>query len=121
MAVDGSPYSARALDILLRLISPKDHLTCFYVMNSTEDQEHVENMRRFYEEDLELYGPLHSSFDLVEMQIGVDLKHTIVDYVNSIEPDFMALGPRARPTLTLTALTKHILDNVSCSLVVCKN
>jgi hypothetical protein len=121
MAVDGTPYSSRALDILLHLISPKDKLVCFYVMNSTEDEEQVENIRKAYEEDLDMYGPVDSCFDLVEMKIGVDLKHSIVEYVNAGSPDFMALGPRARPTQTLTGLTKYILDNVNCSLIVCKN
>lgn len=121
MAVDGTPYSNRALDILLRIVSPKDSLKCFYVMNSTEDEEHVEQLRTKYEDELEMYGPVSSSFELVEMEIGVDLKHSIVNFVNAADPDFLALGPRARPTQTLTALTKYILDGVRASLVVCKN
>jgi hypothetical protein len=121
MAVDGTLYSDRGLDILLTLVRARDTLRLFYIYNDNEDSEQLSFLREHYEHDLLEYGPAESSFTLVEQERGKDLQHSITNYVNGIDPDIFALAPRARETLTLSPITDYVLNSVTASVFVCKN
>lgn len=121
MAVDGTLYSDRGLDILLTLVHPRDSLHLFYIYNDNENAEYTEYIQQHYEHDLLEYGPAKSTFELVEQEKGKNLQHAITDYVNQLDPDLFALAPRARETLTLSPVTDYVINNVTCSVFVCKN
>jgi nucleotide-binding universal stress UspA family protein len=121
MAVDGTLYSDRGLDILLSLVRPRDTLRLFYIFSLNENAEYSEYMKEHYEQELLEYGPAHSEFVLVEQERGKDLQHALTDYVNQLEPDIFVLAPRARETLTLSPITDYVINNVSSSVFVCKN
>lgn len=121
MAVDGTIYSNRGLDILFHLVNPKDTLIVFHICNDTESNEQITKITSYYEDELATSGPVSSQFILVEQERGIDLGTSIVNYVNDTNPDLFALGPRARATLTLSPITEHVINNVNCSIIVCKN
>jgi nucleotide-binding universal stress UspA family protein len=121
MAVDGTLYSDRGLDILLSLVRPRDTLHLFYIFSSNENAEYSTYMKEHYEQELLEYGPANSEFALVQQERGKDLQHAITDYVNQLEPDIFVLAPRARETLTLSPITDYVINNVLCSVFVCKN
>jgi hypothetical protein len=120
MAVDGTQYSDRGLDILLHLVGPKDQLTLFYVF-STESDEVLKKMENSYSDELENFGPSHSHFEIIPHTLGMDLGHSIVNFVNNSRADIFAIAPRARSAGTLSPLTEYLIENVESSLIVCKN
>lgn len=121
MAVDGTIYSNRGLDILLSLVRSRDIVHLFYIYNDTESEEHLNFMKIHYENDLQEYGPVTTSFSLIRQDLGKDLQHALTDYVNQLNPDIFVLSPRARSTLTLSPITDYVINNVVSSILVCKN
>ena len=121
MAVDGTIYSNRGLDIILQLMGARDRLDLFYIFTTTEDADHLQQMKLLYEGELDRSAPHGCSFTLVELELGKDIKHGIVEYVNAANADFFAIGPRARATQSLSMVTSYVINNVTCSIVVCKN
>lgn len=121
MPVDGTVYSDRGLDMVLHLMGPRDRISLFYVFSDTEEEENLQMMALHYQEELEHYAPVGSDFTLVELEMGKDRKIAIAEYVNERAPEFLALGPRARTTQSLSTLTSYLINNVVCSIVVCKN
>jgi hypothetical protein len=119
MAVDGSKYSDRGLDIILQMVKSRDSLVCFYVSSPDEDQEVVMSIKGHYEDELSDYAPVDSSFVLIEKERGVSLEDAIATYVNDQNPDFFAIAPRAQQRFT--TLTSKLMVDVTCSIVLCKN
>jgi hypothetical protein len=121
MAVNGSIHSERGLDVLLSLIKPKDTLILFHIYTATSDEkiEDVEHLKKKYEGELDLYGPVNSSFELVEKDQGKPLTHVVAEYVNDADPDFLGICPRGKATLS--SLSEYVINNVYCSVVCCKN
>ena len=86
---------------------------------SKSDSAEVGDIKAYYEEELDKYGPRHCSFEVVNVKSGLSIKERMMEYVNSNEPDLMALAPRAKEFLSST--TEYAIANVSCSVVLCKN
>ena len=121
MAVNASIHSERGLDVLLSLIKPKDTLILFHVYTPTSEDKisDVEHLKEKYENELDLHGPVKSSFVLVEKDQGKALTHCVAEYVNDNDPDFLAICPRGKATLS--SLSEYVINNVYCSVVCCKN
>jgi hypothetical protein len=117
MAVDGSDYSNRGLDILLQLVNHRDTLNLVYFYN--EDDENLDSIKHYYEHELELYGPERNSMIAIRRNHGEALTHTMADYVNDSDCDFLALAPRAQEHTS--SICNHMLNHVKCNIVLCKN
>jgi nucleotide-binding universal stress UspA family protein len=124
MAVDGTVYTNRALDMLFTLIKPKDSLEVFYVRPGKEtlkDTQYIEYMREYYERELAEQGPAISSFKLIKKQEGEALADTVVRYVNEQDPHYLAMGPRATAYQHLSPLMVQVVNNVNCNLMIGMN
>lgn len=122
MAVDGSLYSTHGFNILLRLINPKDTLIIFHVVNDNETSPQLTKIKNYYEEELASIGPPLHQFIFVEQNKGMNLAECIVQYVNDYQKaDFFVIRPRARTTASLSPMTEQIINEVDCSIVICKN
>lgn len=119
MCVNDTQQSRLGLDILLRLVNPRDTVICVHFTSMESDISQCEAMKRSYEEDLEIYGPLNSLFCLVEKPMGKALTHAMVDYVNEAECDMFAIAPRAKHRLS--SISDYVVNNVQCSVMLCKN
>lgn len=122
MAVDETMYSSRGLDLLFHLINPKDTLIVFHILNKAEES-HVQltKIENNYEEKLMNFGPTFHQFRFIPQERGLGVADCIVAYVNQNQPDLFAIAPRARDSLTLSAITEYVLNQVRCSIVLCKN
>lgn len=109
----------RGLDILLRLLNPRDSLICVHFYPSDNDIQIYEAMKQRIENDLEEFGPVNSSFQLIEKDRGKALTHCLVDYVEESECDVFAIAPRA--TQALSSLSEYVVNHVSCNIFLCKN
>lgn len=119
MAVDESDLSIRGLDILLRIINPRDSIICVHFYQADDDVTQFSAMKQQYESDLEEFGPINSQFLLIEKERGKSLTRAIVDYVEESECDIFAIAPRARQTLS--SLSDYVVNHVSCNVLLCKN
>ena len=124
MAIDNTENSKKGLDILLQLIKAHDTLTLIHIIPEDQplsEMKEMDNMRQYYEADLSVNGPQQSSFKFVDiiMMNGESICDRIVNYVNDANPDFFAIAPRA--TLDLSSLTEHIIENISTSVIICRN
>jgi hypothetical protein len=121
LSVNSSQHSEHGLDILLHLISPKDKLVLFhfYTPDSEDHIKDAHQLQKKYEEELHSYGPVDSSFELMEKEQGKPLTHCIVDYVNDANPHFLGICPRGRASIS--SVSEHVVNNVYCSVVFCKS
>lgn len=119
MAVDESDLSIRGLDILLRIVNPRDSITCVHFYQSDDDIAQYDGMKQQYEKDLEEFGPINSRFLLIEKERGKALTRSIVEYVEESECDIFAIAPRAKQTLS--SLSDYVVNHVSCNVLLCKN
>lgn len=120
LSVNGSTYSERGLDINLTLINAKDSLILFhfYTPDSEEAITKAHELKTKYEDELDMYGPLDSSFQLIEKEQGKALTHCIADYVNEANPTFLGICPRGKAELS--SLSEYVVNNVNCSVIFCK-
>lgn len=123
MAVDGSDSSDRGLDVLLHLIGARDKLVLihFYCPATENDYAKAQLLQSKYEEELLSYGPLDSSFQLIEKEQGKALTHCIVDHVNDSVPDVDFFGICPRDKARLSSLSEYVVNHVNCSVVFCKS
>jgi nucleotide-binding universal stress UspA family protein len=119
MAVDDSDLSTRGLDILLRILNPRDSLTCVHFYPSDNDLTTYQEMKTRIESDLEEFGPVNSSFELIEKERGTALTHCLVEYVERSECDIFAIAPRAAQSLS--SLSEYVVNHVTCNVFLCKN
>jgi len=123
--VNGSLSSKLGFEILNQMVCSRDTFTLVHVANKSEheetkeDDEHVREMRQYYEEELDKYGPRNCSFVATHIKDGQSAKERMVEYVNSNEPDLLALAPRAKNFLSST--TEYVISNVRCCVILCKN
>lgn len=104
---------------MLRLLNPRDSLVCVHYYPADNDVRMYDEMKRRIENDLEEYGPVKSSFELIEKDRGKALTHSLVDYVEESECDVFAIAPRA--TQSLSSLSEYVVNHVSCNIFLCKN
>ena len=121
LAVNSSIHSERGLDVLLNLISPKDSLTLFhfYSPDSETDVKNAKLLKTKFEDELDMYGPVDSSFQLVEKDQGKAMTHCIADYVNEVNPTFLGICPRGKAAIS--SVSEYVVNNVYCSVVFCKS
>jgi hypothetical protein len=120
LSINTSHYSERGLDVILNLISPRDKLILFhfFVADSEDAIQSAHLLKKKYEEELEMYGPLDSSVELVEKEQGKSLSHCIADYVNEVNPTFLGICPRGKASIS--SISEYVVNNVQCSVVFCK-
>jgi nucleotide-binding universal stress UspA family protein len=123
--VNGSLSSKLGFEILVQMVRSRDTLTLVHVANKLEEEEtkeddaHVAEMREYFEEELDKYGPRKCSFVATHIKPGQAIKERMVEYVNTAEPDLMVMAPRAKDFLSST--TEYVVSHVYCSLILCKN
>ncbi len=102
----------------MRIVNPRDRITCVHFYQSDNDVRQYDAMKQQYERDLEEYGPLNSSLVMIEKERGKSLTHSIVEYVEDSECDIFAIAPRARQSLS--SLSDYVVNHVSCNVLLCK-
>lgn len=119
MAVNGTETSHRGLDILLRLVNPRDSVRCVYMTNPDEDPEETEPLKEYYDRELQEFGPVDSAFMTVEKPQGQALTKALADYVNNSDCDFFAIAPRAKHRLS--SVSEYVINHIKCNVMLCKN
>ena len=127
MAVDDSEQSKRGFDILLTLLAPKDTLRVVHVCNKNDATQYVDEggestiakIKTYYENELDVVGPVDSSVIMLAVEGGVTAVNCLIDYVNSENPDFLALAPRAQ--LQNTSFTEQVMYRVYSAIILCKS
>mmetsp|Transcript_4051 Transcript_4051/g.6279 ORF Transcript_4051/g.6279 Transcript_4051/m.6279 type:complete len:393 (+) Transcript_4051:121-1299(+) len=121
MAVNRSPESETGLDVLMRLIYPRDSLICVHVTRRHEndtDTTEEQRVKQYYETQLTRFAPLDSQFITLDVPLGENSKDVLVEYVNNLDPDYFAIAPRAKPSLS--SMTEFLIKNIRTSLILCK-
>lgn len=120
LAVNDSIYSERGFDMILSLVNPKDKLTLFhyYSQTSEDDIKRAKDLQKKYEEELDMYGPVDSTFNLILKDQGKALTHCIAEYVNEKNPTFLGICPRGKACIS--SVSEYVVNNVYCSLIFCK-
>jgi nucleotide-binding universal stress UspA family protein len=123
--VNGSLSSRIGFEILVQLICSRDTFTVVHVANKSEEEEtkeddaHVAEMREYFEEELDKYGPRYCSFVATHIKHGQAVNERMVEYVNASGCDIMALAPRAKDFLSSTS--EYVISHVNCCVILCKN
>jgi nucleotide-binding universal stress UspA family protein len=125
MAVDETVYSYRGLDLLIHLINPKDTLIIFHIFNEEKESDaQLTKIENYYEDRLSNCGPTFHQFRFIAQERGHGLSDCIVSYVHQNQPDLFVIAPRVRDeneSLALSSITEYVLNQVRCSIVLCKN
>lgn len=124
MAVDGTVYTNRALDMLFTLIKPRDTLELFYVRPDKEtnkDMQYIDYLQNYYIKELAEQGPPGAVINLIRKKDKETLAETIVRYVNEKDPHVLAMGPRATAFQHLSPLLVHVVNSVNCNLMIGMN
>ena len=125
MAVDGTVYTNRALDMLFTLIKPRDTLELFYVRpgghESNRDMQYIDYLKAYYEKELAEQGPYNAAFNMIKKEDKESLSDCIVRYVNEKDPHYLTMGPRATAFQHLSPLMVHVVNNVNCNLMIGMN
>jgi nucleotide-binding universal stress UspA family protein len=120
MAVSASTELGQTgLDVLLRLVRPRDQLRLIFVIRSEQNHADVTRVSHYYEEELRKVGPVDSMFVPLTVPVsGGHVKDVLVEYVNEEAPDFFAISPHAKPSLS--SMTEYLIQNVKSSIILCK-
>lgn len=124
LAVNYTDQSKRGLDILLRLVSSRDTLELIYIHKPEVSIEKFNQIKQYYEEELQRYGPQDSRFLKISIDHSQNVADTIIDYVNNSNriPDFFAISPRATVVNQAhSKLTEKLIKEVNTSIILCKN
>ena len=105
------------MDILYRIMTPRDKLVCLFVATPDCNPETIARIRDYYGCDMLDFGPPDSEF--IVLNSSPDrIKETIVEYINMGDFDFFAIAPRARHTLS--SLSDFLVRHSQKSIVLCK-
>jgi len=139
-AVNASALCKKGLEILLTMLRPDDKLTCLQIIkpkstaidgsghgntnnNGTgrgsikiDSEDHA---REFYERVLPTVGIKEYSYIAQTISENVTVSQALIDYTNEVNPDFLALSPRA--SQELSSITEIIIKAVNTNIVLCKN
>jgi hypothetical protein len=127
------------LDVLLRLVYPRDTLQLIHFAPVGVLDADLNLIREYYESELRRVGPVNSQFRVITLPAnnnnvasvgtegggggnignGSTLAETVAEYVNENDPDFFALSPRAKESLS--GISEYLIQNVRCSVVLCKS
>lgn len=118
--VNASMQSKSGLDILLKIVKPRDTLILLHVMDAeTPDVDgYLPDMKAYYERELSEYGPPDSHFRIYEKGRGTAITSAIVNYAEDEDPDFFVTAPRSK--ISVSSITEYIINHVSMSVVLCK-
>lgn len=118
-AVNLSSQSKQGLDLLLQLIRPKDSLTLIHMYDDSEgDTSYFAELKEYYTNELENFGPAESAIRMVAKPRGLAVTQAIANYVNEIDPDFFAIAPRAK--VTISSISTYIVNHVDCNVILAK-
>lgn len=122
LAVNFSECSKRGLDILLRLVGPRDTLRLVFVQRPETDPEKVKFIQDYYESEMHQNAPFDSKFIRLQIDQHQTVANAILDHVNGPHtPDFLVLSPRAKPSCVHSPITEQIIVNARPSIILCKN
>ena len=117
-AVDDSTRSKKGLDILLKLVRPKDTLALVHFYSRDSDLEYLEGLKTYFESELNSVGPVSATYQAIEEEVGVAITSTIANYSNQYNPDFFVIAPRA--TITISTVSVYVVNHVSASVIFVK-
>jgi hypothetical protein len=83
------------------------------------DLSSYDSLKARVESDLEEFGPVQSSFELIEKDRGKALTHCLVEFIEESECDIFAIAPRA--SQTLSSLSDYVVNHITCNVFLCKN
>ena len=122
LTVNFSECSKRGLDVLLRLVGPRDSLRVVFVQRPETDPEKIQNMQNYYENELHQYGPFDSRFSRLRIDHHQSVASAIIDHANGPHsPDFLVLAPRSHPNRVHSLVTEEIIVKARPSIILCKN
>lgn len=147
IAVDGSENSRNGFEIAMALVNPKDKLHCVTVeKNSAGSAEQKEaksdderggdkdeegdkhrddkimfpaDVQHYYTTEMNSYGPANSEFISLTCASNETIAECLVKYSDTMQADFFAISPRARPIFT--SVTEYIITTVDANIILCKN
>lgn len=109
----------KGFDVLLRLLRPRDQLRLIFVVKSDHDHSEIARVTHYYEEVLRKEGPVDSCFvPLIVPATGGTVKDVLVEYINEENPDFFAISPHAKASLS--SMTEFLIRHVKTSVILCK-
>ncbi len=117
-AVNNSLQSKKGLEILLKLVRPKDTLALIHFASDEGDNEYLSDLTSYFQTELDNFGPADSTFTVEVKGHGVAITHAIADYVNQRNPDFFAIAPRAK--VGISSISSTIVNHVTSSIILCK-
>jgi nucleotide-binding universal stress UspA family protein len=122
LAVNETLRSRRGLDILKKLLNPKDTVRMLYVTHRDTTTEQLNEVQSYYGQEIKYYCPVNSSLTVMAMA-GRMLPDVILQYAMEISCDFIAISPRPKYEKKEHAMsvTEQILLKSNCNVVICKN
>jgi nucleotide-binding universal stress UspA family protein len=122
LAVNETLRSRRGLDILKKLLNPRDTLRMLYVTSRDTSHEQLNEVQTYYNQEIQYYLPVNSSLTMMTMA-GRMLPDVILQYATEISCDFIAISPRPKREKREGAMsvTEQILLKSNCNVVICKN
>ena len=120
MAVNDNNVSKRGLDILMRIVNPRDKVRLVYFANHDISSPQEKSMiHDYYTKELLEVGPPNSEFKIVDCPPHTTLSNSIINYANESTADVFAIAPRA--ARNPSSITTEILNNVLITVLLCKN
>lgn len=122
LAVNETLRSRRGLDILKKLLNPRDILRMLYVSHRDTSHEVLNEIQSYYNNEIRYYLPPGSTLTIIPMA-GRMLPDVILQYANEIQCDYIAVSPRPKCDRKANSMsvTEQILLKSNCNVVICKN
>jgi hypothetical protein len=128
LAVNETLRSRRGLDLLKKLLNPRDTLQLLYVSSRDTTETQLQEIRSYYHHELSHHSggcPLDSTLKIIAMT-GRMLPDVILEYALETHCDFLAVSPRAREERgggrkEAMSVTEQILLKSNCNVILCKN
>lgn len=122
LAVNETLRSRRGLDILKKLLNPRDVVKMLFVSSRDTSDESIAQVQSYYNHEIQYYLPPGSTLTIIPMS-GRMLPDVILQYGNEIQCDYIAVSPRPKYERRTNAMsvTEQILLKSNCNVVICKN
>jgi hypothetical protein len=88
-------------------------------LQSTDMSMLPADIQYYYSTELNSYGPANSEFISLTCAHNETIAECLVGYSDSVQADFFAISPRARPIFT--SVTEYIITTVKANIILCKN
>jgi hypothetical protein len=125
LAVNETIRSKRGLDLLKKLLNPRDTLRLIFISSRDTTTAQLHEVHSYYHHELSHQSkgcPADSTLTVIPMA-GRMLPDVILEYARDMHCDFIAVSPRPRYERRRDAMsvTEQILLKSNCNVIICKN